>query len=256
MSITRYITALDIDPNPDHVAGLTAKLAKAPKLRAAAPPQEGAKSASVVAGSLVSFVEGLTDQNKADVKNSTLLAQLAANKQYDRYQDAVGWYKFYVNVLENVGWNIPAFAFQSYQPQGTTFTMDAVVLQILAAIASQDELAIVEATMDALKATADDSNQMTIFDASSSKNNVGNFQVFPVSQTPENDLVMALTGLQFNSTTQHARFLWWSWSTTEVSLQRGASRMELNRSVYSQVRQQIIDKLGSNATTFIADLDI
>ena len=51
----------------------------------------------------MSFTENLSGQNKEDVLNSTLLAQLAANKKYDRKSQHDEWYMFYMKVLENVG---------------------------------------------------------------------------------------------------------------------------------------------------------
>ncbi len=41
--------------------------------------------------------------------NSTLFAQLAANKQHDRQNDSGAWYDRYKSVLENIGWTVPHF---------------------------------------------------------------------------------------------------------------------------------------------------
>lgn len=220
------------------------------------PRATGAESAEVNAGSLASFVEGLTDENKADVKNSTLLAQLAANYQYDRYADAFEWTKFYISVLENVGWNIPQFDFSDYKISGTTVQMDKVVLEILAAVATGNEIAIVNRTLDALSKLDGDSKQLTIWDSNASDASKGNFQIYPVSQTPENSVVMIMTGMQFDATTTHGRFLFWSWSSTSIKIRTAASRFELNRDVYDQVRAAIIKKLGDKAEIFVADLPI
>lgn len=57
---------------------------------------------------LQSFAADLTEQQKSDVLNSTLLAQLAADKAYTkdaagRY-DVKGWYSKFSEVLLNLGW--------------------------------------------------------------------------------------------------------------------------------------------------------
>src|SRR5690349_9812246 len=54
-------------------------------------------------GSLVSFVAGLTAQQKSDTLNSVLLAQLAANTKFNRETQTRDWYDFFRTVLENVG---------------------------------------------------------------------------------------------------------------------------------------------------------
>src|SRR5947209_20542739 len=68
-------------------------------------------SAHVVASSTASFVAGVSKQHREDVLNSTLLADLAASKKYDRENDTENWYQFYRTVLENVGWVIVEFSF-------------------------------------------------------------------------------------------------------------------------------------------------
>ena len=52
---------------------------------------DGKAQALVDAGSLVSFTSNLKGQQKEDVLNSSLLAQLAANKRYDRFNDSENW---------------------------------------------------------------------------------------------------------------------------------------------------------------------
>lgn len=51
--------------------------------------------------------------------NSTLLAQLAANKKFDRETDTANWYSEYANVLETVGWVVTSFG---WVHRGTTAT--------------------------------------------------------------------------------------------------------------------------------------
>ena len=53
---------------------------------------------------MVTFVDGLSGQQKEDVLNSTLLAQLTANRKHDRERDTGAWYDAYRGVLEQVGW--------------------------------------------------------------------------------------------------------------------------------------------------------
>jgi hypothetical protein len=67
----------------------------------AAPP---APTAVVDNGAILGFDANITDpQLKEDVDNSTMLAGLAASHQYDRFNDSLNWYRFYVNVLNRLG---------------------------------------------------------------------------------------------------------------------------------------------------------
>ncbi|MFG1478829.1 hypothetical protein V5F53_09180 [Xanthobacter sp. V4C-4] len=214
------------------------------------------QSAQVNAGSLTSFTEKLSGQNKADVQNSTLFAQLAANKAFDRTLQAMDWYKKYTEVLGIIGWNQPAFAFDTYKSGGTTVRLDEAVLGILAAIATANEVAMVKATMVGLEGLKDDSKQMLIWDSNANSGSNGNFQIFPVDALPNGDVVMVLDGMQFTASSSHYRFLWWTWNSNSIQIQRAANKFVLNESVYARVRQSIIDKLGDRAEQLVAEIEI
>ncbi|MGZ2444366.1 hypothetical protein [Sinorhizobium medicae] len=244
-------------PSDDDLGELLDKLRGLP--HAAAPIRslaDNKQTAQVNAGSLTSFTQTLSGQNKSDVQNSTLFAQLASDRAYDRYNSPMDWYKNYINVLGQIGWNQPGFAFDTYTSGGSTVQLSEAVLGILAAIATGDEIAMVEATMNGLKGLSDESKQMTIWDAKSNDGNNGNFQIFPVDALPNGDVVMVLDGMQFNASTTHSRFLWWTWESSSIRIQRAANKFVLNDSVYSQVRQAVIDKLGDRAAQLVADIPI
>lgn len=219
-------------------------------------PQENKKSAQVNAGSLISFTGNLSGENKSDVQNSTLFAQLAATKAVDRFADPITWYKKYTDVLGQIGWSQPAFAFDSYTSGGTTVRLDEAVLRIIAEIATGAEVAIIAETMKALGNLADSSKQMLIWNSQSSNANNGNFQIFPVDALPNGDVVMMLTGMQFKASHSEGRFLWWSWEADSIKIQRAASKFVLDEDVYSQVRNAIIDKVGDRAGQLIDSIDI
>jgi hypothetical protein len=71
-------------------------------------PGPQAHSAYVAAASVVSFTDGVSGQQKEDLLNSTLLAQLAANHRFDREKDTLNWYEAYRTVLRGVGWRSEA----------------------------------------------------------------------------------------------------------------------------------------------------
>lgn len=217
--------------------------------------QDGTEGAAVSAGSLVSFVSGLTALHKSDVLNSTLLAQLAANKQYDRYTQTREWYSFYVSVLAQVGWVVPAFAYREYSPSGASVTLDAAVLEILGAIATGNEIAILTIAMNSLRDKSGNENALVLFDSQSFPENLGTFQIFPVGED-DGQLVMALAAMEFKAEKHVTRFLWFTWESYSVKIFQSAQKAVLNEDVYGQVRQAVIQKLGDRATQFIKDIEI
>ncbi|HEX3101330.1 MAG TPA: hypothetical protein VHQ01_06055 [Pyrinomonadaceae bacterium] len=215
-----------------------------------------APSASASGGSTVSFVKGFPLLQRSDVLNSTLLAQLAANAAFDREQATVEWYGKYIEVLENVGWVLQGFSFASFYSGSASFTLDKVVLNIIAAIATQNELAVVKATLDALQKSGDNDKPLKILDTEGSSGPAGNFQISGATVDADKNTSMTLGAFYFKATEHRTRFLWWEWRSAEINVYYGAQSVTLNDEVYATVRAAVKEKLGANAAKFIADIKI
>src|SRR5687767_11507866 len=62
--------------------------------------------ATVVGSDVVAFVQGLTPEQRQDIVNATMLAQLVAKNKVKEPQtlaDVLAWYDEYLNVLDNIG---------------------------------------------------------------------------------------------------------------------------------------------------------
>jgi len=213
------------------------------------------KAGYVDLGSLVSFVSGISPLNKQDVLNSTLLAQLAANKAHDRWSDTESWYKFYVNVLEKVGWVLSDFNFTEYHGASQSFTVDKVVLEILRAIASGSQEEVIQETIDALEALSDNDGKLVLFDSNSSDLTRGSFQIASAIED-DGEVAMSLGAFYFHSTQSATRFLWFEYKSSDTHLFKAAQNVNLNMQIYDRVRQSVIDKLGDAAVEFVDELEI
>lgn len=245
--VKRYILELEL-PHADH----TAPMLFNPKASAFQDETEGA---AVDAGSLVSFVSGLTALHKSDVLNSTLLAQLAADKKHNRFKETRAWYDFYISTLAQVGWVNPAFAFRKYSPSGGSLVLSDAILEILNTIATGSEMDILKATLNSLKDNPGNEEPLTIFSQQSYPENLGVFQILPVGED-DGEVVMAQAVMDFRSEKHVTRFLWFTWASTSVELFQSAQKAVLNEDLYSQVRQEVINKLGDRAKQFIKDIEI
>jgi hypothetical protein len=239
-----FVEALELPPTP-------------PELVAVAPPvvQEDTKAGYVDGGSLVSFVAGVKLLHKQDTLNSTLLAQLAANAKYDREKQTVEWYGWYRTVLENVGWVLQSFDFTRYQASGMEFTADKVVLEILSAIATGNDLAVVTATMDALNKLGADDPAVRLFETQSHSAQRGSFQISGASES-DGVVVLKIGAFYFSTSEDVTRVLWFKFKSAQTQMYKGSQVMNLDDQVYEQVRQAVLDKLGDKAVTFVKNLNI
>jgi hypothetical protein len=209
----------------------------------------------VVSGSLQSFVAGVSPQSQRDALNSTLLAQLAANNRFDRERDTESWYRFYREVLENVGWVLQGFQFHRISASGSSFSMDEVVLDLIAGLASGDEIAAAQATMDALRALRGNDGRLVLFESSSHSAQAGNFQIGVCTETG-GILAMKMGAFYFSTSQSVTNVLWFRFSDTNTYAYKGGQAMSLNKQIYSQVRSAVVTKLGDKAQRFVQDLDI
>lgn len=249
-----FVRSIELPPEDE---GLAKKIRQArDEAGPMADDPEGEETASVVAGSVASFTGKVTGDARKDVKNATLFAQLAADYAFDRQGQPMEWYDKYVEVLSQIGWNRPGFAFDTYRSTGSKVQLDEVVLTILAALATENEIALVSASMEALKSMSDGSKQMTVWDSKSSSGSKGNFQILPCTQEENGDVAMILTGMQFTANHSESRFLWWSWSSDSIDIKRAAARFVLNEQIYGTVRKAIVERLGDRAEKYVAELPL
>lgn len=214
------------------------------------------ESAAVVGNIIASFVDGVTGQQKADVLNACLLAQLAATVKFDKYIDPINWTKFYTSVLENIGWVIPTFTFRGLRSNQARFTMDAVILRLLKGLLTQDQMETVQATLDAMKALEEGDRRLRIFSQNAGRSSAGDFLVSNVGVSANGTLSMKLGAYAFNTSSHVTNILWWSFSGSETSMQAMSSTFVLNEQVYARIRDAILNKLGARAEKYIAGLEI
>jgi hypothetical protein len=252
-----YVDGLELAEHPPAVRQLidSGALAAPP-----APPVDTEKpGASIAKGSLVAFTAGVSLRHRHDAINSTLLAQLASDKEFDRFNSAqiMEWYKKYIAVLGKVGWDVQELQFQNFEASGSTFTIDAAIVEIVSSFLAGPEVAVVQATLNSLSKLESNDPWYVVWDSSSHKADGGNFQIIPCAdEAGKGDLVMGLSAYAFTTTETSVRFLWTNYNSSSTKLKFATQATTLDEDVYSQVRSAVIAKLGDNAITTVKELKI
>ena len=225
-------------------------------LSATEPPMNGKEQSYVDAGALMSFTNRLSAQNKEDILNGTLLAQLAADAIADRTKDTERWYNKYVEVLSHIGWVIQSFSFQRYTMQGESFTISKALLEIVKALLSPDEFDLIERTIDSLQSESNQPWWHVFSKESSGPSENGNFQVCPCQQDESGQVIMVLGSFYFQASETDERWFWFRYNASKMHFFRGTQACTLNEDVYSQVRQRIKDLLGDQAKDYLGGLTL
>lgn len=219
-----------------------------------AVPETLPASAVVDVGSVISFVDGLNEQEKDDVLYSVQLAQRGASGAYNRISQTESWYGKYLEILENLGWAGEQLAFARYTQAEGELRMDQAALKVIMAVATQNQLTILTESVKALESLADNDGTIKFFDFHCTSQTGGNFQLGAVQKASNNALAMVLGAFHFTSTDARRKFLFFSWGAQSLHFWTAAQRMTLNTAMYAENRAKVQQKLGLKAEEYIAEL--
>src|SRR5262249_30995597 len=136
----------------------------------------------------------------------TLLGQLAASKQHDRFSKPVDWYSTYQTVLSTVGWVLQQFQFTKFQPSGASFTIAADVSTVLRPIVTNAQMQLFISGLSAVNKYSSDDERVVLFEAESHNPQNGTFQL-ALGEEVGGVATLHLLTLYYSSTQPVARSL-------------------------------------------------
>jgi hypothetical protein len=213
--------------------------------------------ATVVGSSVVSFVTGVTAENRRDIVNCSLLAQLAANKAVPSREDIRAWYEAYFDALSHLGWVIQERGFAQYREGGDDFEANKAVLSVAAVLfgAAPTALAVVQSTLDAMKSMAG-GPWITIFRRESQSAKAGRFQITLVEPTRDNGFTVALMAFELEATAALAQVLFFKFRSSEVTLRHASGSVTIDGDILTAVRSAIAEKISAYTRNYIADVPL
>jgi hypothetical protein len=227
----------------------------APNKATPLPTQDGKDQAMIVDKSLISFVSGLSAENRADILESTLLAQLGANGKVSDEKDVIGWYRAYIEILTKVGWTMEGGEVQQFSAKANVVELQTVIIDILKAAFGADFLQIVTRALDGIKSLADSNGKIEAFEKNTHSASNGSFQIGVATQ--EGDAVsMNLGTFLITSTSRISHILFIKFSKDETGLQYASGKMTLDQKIYENVRTLVQNKLSGRAVEFVTEIPV
>ena len=256
-SAQKFVRRLQIPDLQTHAKRLG--ITPQPALRAAASPEVAdVPSAKLIKGQVTAFTEGLSGQDKQDVEYTTLAAQLNSDVKVPDNQSFEGmkkWFKNYASVMSNLGW-IMSFDWEKYNAATQGLTMDKVVLQVLAAVASQNGAAIAKSAIDAMKTLDRGDGKLRLFQNSTMGNEAGKF-LLGIASKDNDSIGLAYGAFAMDYQTRDTSVLWFEWKSSDVSIYRDQKRATFNQTYYARgAREALETKLADHAPTYVEDLDL
>jgi hypothetical protein len=212
--------------------------------------------AAVVGSDIVSFVKGVTPERREDIVNSSLLAQLVAKKQVSDPTRVYDWYNAYFEVLTNIGWSVQDRGFATYSEASDNFQAHEAVMKVAASLLgpAAATLAVVQATLDALKSMSAESPWLAIFNRESQSAQTARFQVTLAEQTEDEQFLVSLMAFGIEAKATLTQVLFFKFKSSETSLKHYSGKVTINTQVLAKVRDLIKTKIAAHAVDYIKAL--
>ena len=221
---------------------------------------DAAKQQAVVVGAdVIAFVKGVTPEQRNDIVNASLLAQLVAKKKVPKPSTLTTvkeWYEDYFDVLSRIGFAIQDKGFAEYREASDSFEAHEAILEIATALlaGAPGALALVKTTLDALQKMSSNSPWITLFNRESQSANTARFQVSLVNEDENGNLHVALIAFGLEARTKLTQVLFFKFHTNDVMLHHHSGKVTINAHLLAGVRDQIADKLIAYASDYIKGL--
>lgn len=219
-----------------------------------------AKQQAVVVGAdVIAFVKGVTPEQRNDIVNASLLAQLVAKKKVANPSTLTAvkeWYDDYFDVLSRIGFVIQDKGFAEYHEASESFEAHEAILEIAAALlaGAPGALALVKTTLEALQKMSSNSPWITLFNRESQSANTARFQVSLVNEDEHGRLLVALIAFGLEARTTLTQVIFFKFHTNDVTLQHHSGKVTINAQLLAGVRDQIAGKLIAYTSDYVKGL--
>ena len=239
--------------------------------------------AFVAGASVAAFTDGIYGQQREDLLNAPLLAQLSANQRHERERDTLNWYAWYRRVLLKLGWRlvparepkhrprlqlvgpiadpsrVAAGQFTPFKPvviDQPRFSADGTALALLRTRVDGAALQATEAALEKLHSLDQRDRRTQIFESSAHQGASGSFQIISASAVSEQLLSMTIAAMFFVTSEQVPRLLGFNFGRNTTTMYQACDTLTLDTADYAPVRAQVIEQLGDQAAAYIDEIEL
>jgi hypothetical protein len=231
--------------------------------RAAAPKAapfnfDQAKDQALVVGSdIISFAKGVTEERRADIANSALLAQLVANKRVPDPTELFAWYDAYFDTLTNIGWATQERQLVEYSDRAASFEAHKAILKVAASLlggVATTAYQLVETTLNALQSMNQDNPFIQLFERTSQKANTARFQVSLASENPQDGFLVTLLAFALTAQDTLTQVLFFKFHREDINIKHASGKVSVNAAILASIRDALQAKLEGLARGYVAQL--
>lgn len=223
-----------------------------PAFEAATPIEFSDQREAVAVGAqLAEFTPAVPPGVRGAIADSILLAQLAANKVTTQTEDVFRWYDKYIEVLQNIGWQVRDLDFQSQQVSDQDAWVHKEIIPVLALLLGPQAAAasLVIAVLNGLQSMDASSPWITLFDQSSQHARGAKFQVSYVDADAQGHPEISLLCFGIQAERTITQVLFFKASEQRAEVKKAAAKLAVSMERLNSAQ----DALAARVQPFIAD---
>jgi hypothetical protein len=230
-------------------------VAKAAGLRFDAAKEQ----ATVVGSDIISFVKSVSPEQRIDMVNASLFAQLVANKKIagpKTLDDVNAWYDVYFDALSAIGFVVQETGFAVHQEENQGFEAQEAILDAATVLlaGSSEALRLVESSLEALRKMSADNPCIVLLNRASRSVNTSRFRVMVVDQDETTQLRVSLMAFGLEAKSRLTQALFFKLYNKQVMLRHYSGRLTTNEMVLAGVRELIARKVVPYRDQYIKPL--
>jgi hypothetical protein len=245
-----FVKAIDLSGTPRGI------LSQSAATEAGADFEQAKTQAQVVGSALFSFTQGVEVDVREAISDSALLAQLVANKRASLDHAPLNWFAEYSKVLQNVGWTLQDSGWTDYSAKGKAVEVHEKIIEVMAVALgpAPAALAIVTATVTALKGMKADSPWITIFSREAVKAKIARFQIGLVEKEPGGNVFVSLLACLIEAENTITQVLFFKFKNAKASFRANGEKVSINRAALVDLGPTIRGKVRAYQTDYLSSI--
>ena len=216
------------------------------------------KQAVAVGGQIAEFTEAVSPDLRTVISDGILLAQLAANKAAGESGDVFKWYDKYVEVLQNIGWQIQNFEFRQQQVDNQHVDMHEALIPVITAMLGPQVAAasIVISILQGLQQMDQSRPWITLFDKASQHAHGAKFQVGYVDADESGQPQIALVCFGIQAQRTITQVLFFKSSEERAEVKKAEAKLAVSLARLNSAKDALAERVTPFVSDFIKNVDI
>ncbi|KQQ86782.1 hypothetical protein [Massilia sp. Leaf139] len=216
----------------------------------------GQDQAVAVGSGVTSFLKGVDPARRRAIADSLLLAQLVANQSVPDHERIDDWYKAYFDVLATLGWVIENRGFSVHEASGRGVEAHEAILSVAAVLLgpAPAALAVVKATLNALKGLGSDNGWITLFNRDQQHAKAGRFQIALAQEDTGAGCTLAMMAFALEATSKLTQVLFVKVRLAEATLRKLSTTLTIDPDMLAQLHPEIQTRVGAFQKAYLRTL--